>query len=211
MWTGSRSRGGVSITDMSRAPARLRLSVRGIGVAVSASTSTGARQLPQALLLRHAEAVLLVDDDEPEVAEAARPWTSSRCVPIRMSTLPSAVRATTSFCSSGGAEARQHLDHDREVGEPLLEGEPVLLREDRGRHQDRDLPAILHRLERRADRDLGLAVADVAADQAVHRTRGLHVLLDGLDRGQLIGRLLVREARLELALPHGVGLERVTG
>ena len=67
--TASRSGGGVWITDRSRSPLNAIWSVRGIGVAVSVSTSTSALQLLDALLVRHAEAVLLVDHDEAEVAE----------------------------------------------------------------------------------------------------------------------------------------------
>ena len=44
-------------------------SVRGIGVAVSVSTSTSVAQLLDALLVRDAEAVLLVDHEQAEVAE----------------------------------------------------------------------------------------------------------------------------------------------
>ncbi len=86
----------------------------------------------------------------------------------------------------------------------------MLLREDRGRHQHRHLAALLPRLEGGAHRHLGLAVADVAADQAVHRLDVLHVLLHLDDRLELVGRLLVGERRLQLALPHGVGLEGVS-
>ena len=85
----------------------------------------------------------------------------------------------------------------------------MLLGEDRRRHQQHHLLAVLHRLERGAQRDLGLAVADVAADQAVHRPRRLHVGLDELDRVALVGGLGVRERVLELALPVGVERERV--
>ena len=87
----------------------------------------------------------------------------------------------------------------------------MLAREQRRRHEDGDLLAVLHRLERGAQRDLGLAVADVAADEAVHRDRPLHVGLDVVDRLQLVGRLLVRERLLDLALPRRVGRERVPG
>ena len=65
----------------------------------------------------------------------------------------------------------------------------MLLREQRGGHQHGHLLAVLHRLERRPHRDLGLAVADVAADQPVHRDGLLHVPLDLVDRGELVGRL----------------------
>ena len=51
----------------------------------------------------------------------------------------------------------------------------VLLGEHGGGHQHRHLAAVGHRLERRAQRDLGLAVADVARDQPVHGPRALHV------------------------------------
>src|SRR5439155_1448826 len=64
-------------------------------------------------------------------------------------------------------------------------------------------------LERRPQRHLRLAVTDVAADQAVHRPRRLHVLLDRLDRVALVGGLLVRKGGLEVALPVAVQREAV--
>ena len=63
-------------------------------------------------------------------------------------------------------------------GVPVGEGRVVLLHQQRGGHQDGDLLAVLHRLERGPHGDLGLAVADVAADQPVHRDDLLHVALD---------------------------------
>ncbi len=66
-------------------------------------------------------------------------------------------------------------------------------------------------LERRAQRHLGLAVAHVAADQAVHRARLLHVGPHGLDRLQLVGGLAEGERRLELELPLAVAREGVAG
>ena len=56
------------MSERSRRPPSAMLSVRGMGVAVRVSTCTLARSALQALLVAHAEAVLLVDDDEPEVA-----------------------------------------------------------------------------------------------------------------------------------------------
>ena len=90
-------------------------------------------------------------------------------------------------------EARQEPDRDRECPEALLEGREVLRGEHGRGHEHGNLLPVLDRLERRPQRDLGLAVADVAHDEAIHRLDGLHVELD-LGRGaQLIGRLLVRE------------------
>ena len=85
----------------------------------------------------------------------------------------------------------------------------MLLGEQRGGDEHGDLPAVLHGLERRPHRHLGLAEPDVAADEPVHRHLGLHVGLD-LDHGvQLVGGLAEREGRLELGLPGSVGGERV--
>ena len=62
------------MTEISRRPPIDICSVRGMGVAVeSVRTSTCVRQLRlEALLVRDAEALLLVDDDEAEILEAAR-------------------------------------------------------------------------------------------------------------------------------------------
>ena len=57
------------MTLMSRSPTRLICSVRGIGVALIEITSTFSR-LAQELLLLDAEALLLVDDQQPEVLAA---------------------------------------------------------------------------------------------------------------------------------------------
>ena len=84
----------------------------------------------------------------------------------------------------------------------------MLLGENGRRHEDRDLAIGLHRLEGRAHRDLRLAVADVADEQSIHRTRALHVLLHVLRRPHLIRRILEQEARLQLALPRAVGKVR---
>ena len=69
-----------------------------------------AAQLLEPLLVRHAEALLLVDDQQAQVLELARPSDSSRCVPMTMSTLPFARRFRMSRCCLVRAEAREHLD-----------------------------------------------------------------------------------------------------
>ena len=92
-----------------------------------------------------------------------------------------------------GAETRDHFHRHREVGHPLLEGEIMLLGQDGGGHQHRHLLAVIHRLEGRPHRHFGLAVAHVAADQAVHRPQRFHVFLHigyrlGLVRGVFKGK-----------------------
>ena len=80
-----------------------------------------------------------------------------------------------------------------------------------GRDQHRHLLAVLDGLEGGPDGDLGLAEADVAADQAVHGGLRLHVGLDVLDGLELIGGLVVGERLLHLALPRRVRREGVAG
>ena len=87
----------------------------------------------------------------------------------------------------------------------------MLVGQQRGGHQHGDLFAVLNRLERRPHRDLGLAVADVAADHPVHRHRLLHVGLDLGDRGELVDGLGETERVFHLGLPRGVRPERVSG
>ena len=130
-------------------------------------------------------------------------------MPIRMSSLPVG-EARQSLPDLGGlAKARDHLDLDREVRQALAEGAEVLLGEDRGRNQHHHLLAVRDGLVRGAQRDLGLAVADVAADQPVHRALRLQVGLHRLDRLELVGGLAVGEGALEHQLPLAVGREGV--
>ena len=74
--------------------------MRGIGVALIASTSTLVRSALEVLLVLDAEALLLVDDDQPEVLEAHVRRCSSRWVPITTSTVPSASPARTALASA---------------------------------------------------------------------------------------------------------------
>jgi hypothetical protein len=60
----------------------------------------------------------------------------------------------------------------------------VLLGQQRGRHEHRDLLAGGGGDEGRAHRDLGLAEADVAADHAIHRLRLAEVADHRFDRGR---------------------------
>ena len=64
---------------------------------------------------------------------------------------------------------------DREAGEAIAQRLQVLERQHRRRREKRHLLAVHHRLERGAHRHFGLAVADVAAEQPIHRRRRLHV------------------------------------
>ena len=120
---------------------------------------------------------------------------------MRTSTLPAREVGEDRLGLLRRHEARDHLDAHREVAEALAECVVVLLGEDRGRREQQHLPAVDGDGEGGAHRDLGLAEADVAADEPVHRPRRLEVLLDRLDRCLLVRRLAIGEARLELRQP----------
>ncbi len=109
-----------------------------------------------------------------------------------------------------GAEAGDHLDVDGEVGEAALEGLVVLEAEDGGRGEDCDLLSVLHGFEGGAHGDFGFAVADIAAEEAVHGLGGFHVGLDVGDCGDLVVGFVEVEGIFELALHVGVGGEGCT-
>ena len=86
--------------------------------------------------------------------------------------------------------------------QPLAKRVEVLQGQHRRRHQHGHLPLIQHGFEGGAQGDLGLAVADIAADQPIHRAGALHVLFDLVDGAHLIGRLLIGEGLFEFPQPR---------
>ncbi len=121
-------------------------------------------------------------------------------MPIRMSTLAGGHALDDLLLLLRGAEARDHLDVDGELREALLEGFEVLEAEHGGGREHGHLLAVLHGLEGGAHGHFGFAVAHVAAQQAVHRRRRFHVVLDGADGRGLIVGLAVVESVFKLAL-----------
>ena len=162
----------------------------------------------ECLLVLDAEPLLLVDDHQAQVGElhlvTDQPVGADRDVDAS-GRQPVEGRGDLFV----GLETTQGCHGHRETGVALGEGVGVLLHQQGGRHQHRDLLAVLHGLERGPHGYLGLAVPDVTADQPVHRDHLLHVSLDVVDRRQLVGGLGVAEGVLQLALPRRVGAERV--
>jgi hypothetical protein len=158
------------------------------------------------LLLGDSEALLLVEDDEAQLLgdDVAREETMG---PDEHLDLPLLELAQDPRLVGLRAEARHHLDPDGEVAIALSEGVPVLLGEDRRRTEDERLLPVQRGCERGAHGNLGLAEADVAAHEAVHRAGCLEILLDRLDRLQLVVRLAVGEGRLEPLQPVLVEIE----
>ena len=153
-----RSAGGVLSSVRSRMPVRLISSVRGIGVAVSVSTSTSALSCLICSLWLTPKRCSSSTTSRPRSLNSMSS-DSSRWVPMTTSTSPRA-HALDHLAGLGrGEEAGQHLDPHRVAGEAVAEGLVVLLGEQRGGHEHRHLLAVLHRLERGPDGDLGLAEA----------------------------------------------------
>ena len=97
---------------------------------------------------------------------------------MTMSTLPSARPAIVAACAAGATKRDSRRTSSGKAAN-RCENVPVVLGgEDGRRDEDRDLLAVLDRLERGPQRHLGLAVADVADDEPVHRPDQLHVGLD---------------------------------
>ena len=150
----------------------------------------------QQLLLRDSETLLLVEDHEPEILRdhvaGEHPVRADQNLHLALcEVLQDLLRL------GGPPEARDHLDPDGEVEEAGLERVPVLLGEDRRRAEEERLLPVHGGGERGAHGDLGLAEADVPADEPVHRPRRLEIFLDRLDRPRLILGLAVRELGLE--------------
>ena len=98
----------------------------------------------------------------------------------------------------------EHLDSYGIIEHALTKHLEMLLRENGRRREYRDLFAVHHGFEGGANRDFGLAEADIAANQAVHRLRMLHVDFRVDDRLHLIGRFTKRKRVLKFRLPFGI-------
>ncbi len=181
-------------------------SVRGIGVALMAMASMPFADFLEALLVLHAETLLFVDDDEAEIF----PCDIFREQAVRADheihfALRDIFQDRLDFFRA--AEAAEHFDAHRERLEALLERlecwkQSTVV----GASTATCLPSPM-RFESRAHHDFGLAVTDVAAEQAVHRLRAFHVALDIGDGGFLIARFGEFEGVFEFALPVAVGGE----
>ena len=162
-----RPRGGVSMTEMSRMPVRDICSVRGMGVAERLTTSTCSLSWRSSSFWRTPKRCSSSTMTRPRSSRhdvaTEQPVGADQHVHLAVGEL-----LEDAALLGGAAKARDHLHAHRQLREALAEGPVVLLGEDRGGHQHQRLLAALGRLEGGPQGHLGLAVADVAADQAVH-------------------------------------------
>ena len=150
-----------------------------------------------------AEPLLLVDDQQAQVGELhvvlGQPMGADDDVDGA-----DGEGREDAFLLGRRAESRQGGDGERKRGHAVAKRAQVLLGQDRGRHQHRHLVAAIDRFEGRPHGHFGLAEADVAAEQAVHRPRLEHVALDRGDGRELIARFAVGKRGVEFLLPGRV-------
>ena len=111
----------------------------------------------------------------------------------------------------GPHHPRQLTHLHRPAGEAFGEGLVVLPREQGGRRDDRHLLSRHRHHKGGPQRNLGLAEADVAADQTIHRHALAEIFKHVADGVQLVVRLLIGEAGAEFGEQarrryHGLGL-----
>ena len=144
------------------------------------------------LFVAHAKAVLLVDDEQPQVFEMR----------VRAQQLVRAhddVNRPIGHALERGADlfARAKAAHlgdlDRPLAEAVHQRLVMLLCQERGGRQQRDLLAASDGDKGRTQGNLGFAKTHVATDQPVHGTRADHVLYHRMDGGALVGGLLKAE------------------
>ena len=136
--------------------------------------------LLEPLLVGHAEALLLVDDQQPQVLEL-HIFLQELVGADQQVQTAGAGSLQNAFLLLGGGESGQHLDLHREILEPSAGGGVVLLGQHRGGHQNCRLLAVQNTFHNGPERHLRLAIAHIAAKEAVHGPGLLHILLDVRD------------------------------
>ena len=192
---------------MSRMPSSAMCSVRGIGVAERDRMSTSARKDLRRSLCLTPKRCSSSTTSRPEVLEghvlAQQPMRANDDID-----LPGDQALDRLAVLLGRAQTGKRAHADRIRCQALREHARVLLGEDLRRHEDRGLAPVRDDLEHGAQRHLGLPEADIAAEQAIHRSLARQVALDGARRDGLIGRVLVGEGGFELALPLAIRGQR---
>ena len=190
---------------ISRTPDSASCKVRGIGVAVRVSTCTSALSCFSFSFCATPKCCSSSTMTRPRCAKRTS-FASSACVPTTISILPVGEIGLDLLRLLGGDHARQLRDAQRQPGKTLGETAVMLAREQGGRDDHRDLTAAERRDKGGAQRHLGLAETDIAADQPVHRLARRHVGQRVLDRAQLVVGLGIREAGGEFLVdPLGRG------
>ena len=139
--------------------------------------------------LLDAEPMLLVDDRDGEIGELDVALDQRMCAD---GDLRDAVRDLVADLLRSDRTREQHAPHP-ELRAERFQRQEVLLRERLRRRHQRALPARLHGPQKRIQGDDGLAGADVALQQALHRRRLGQIEIDLGDRALLMLGQLERQ------------------
>ena len=156
--------------------------------------------------LAHAEAVLLVDDDKREVAELDR-LLDQRVRADHQLQLPVGQPAEQIASPRRARRAGQELDRQRPAEQPVERAVVLLGERLRGRHE-RGLCPVLDRAQHRRQRHRGLAGADLAHQEALHRPPARKVGVDLRDGPHLVTGQLERQRRAPAVDDGAARLER---
>ncbi len=163
-------------------------------------------QLFELLLLSHAETLFFVENNQPEIPKpdvfTKQPVGTHNDVHPPFG---QPLDHLFGFCRR--RESGEHRGLHGESLESPPKGLEMLIDENRRRRQHRDLLAFENGLECGANRDFGLAVTDVSAQQPIHRSFRFHVVLDVADGAILIRREIKFEGFFELTLPRRIRRE----
>ena len=162
--------------------------MRGIGVAVMCSTC-GAR--PAGALRSSARRWLTPKRCCSSTTATARRSNStassiSACVPTSSLQLAARELAEQVGAAAAGRRAGEQRGRHQLARHQRLQGREVLLGERLGRRHQRGLGAVLDRAQHRVQRDDGLARADLAHQQPLHRAVAREVGVDRLHRRALV-------------------------
>ena len=159
--------------------------------------------------MSHAEALLLVHDQQAQVSEPDVLGKHAMGADEDVH-LAGGHPLQNGLLFPGSAESAQHLDGDGKCGKALPETQVVLVDQDGRGSQDRRLLAVEGRLEGRPHGHFGLAEAHVPTEQPVHGAAQLHVPVQVPNSVSLIRRLGELEGILELPMPVAVGGKAVS-
>ncbi len=152
------------------------------------------------LLLVHTKALLLIDNEQSQLAEAHLLAQELMGADNDIN-FPCGQFLDDLLALLSRAKAIQQRHLDGIGGEAFFQGVVVLLRQNGGGGEERDLFAAHHRLEDGTQGDLGFAEADIPANETIHGTIGLHIPLHVLDCLQLVGGGLIGEGFFQFLLP----------
>ena len=156
--------------------------------------------------LLDAEAMLLVDDHEREPLER-HAFLEQRVRADDDGRAPAGDRRERRCANARGLSADQCRDLDTERREPAIEAREMLFGEQLRRRHDGRLATRRGSNDGRHRRDHGLAAADVALQQAIHRRAGFEVGHDLGERARL-GRRQAKRQRRTKSLEHRARLRQ---